>query len=153
MGEYLLSLVGVSVFLALISYLSYPSAMGKTAKFASLILLIYTVASPLPALLDGITDYKDAPSFQLPDTDLSDTYGEVVHEAFDRGIEIYVIDKYGASENDITVESFGFDFELMRAELITVTLSGKAIVLDYRDIERSVGGLGLGECEVYIKFG
>ena len=153
MREYLVSVVAMSVFCALVSYFSYPSGTARASKLSLSVLLIYTVSMPLVSLFSGF-GAQDAPSLEVPDADFGGgEYVETAKEAFEDGIALYIMDKFGADADDVFVECYGFDFEAMRAERISVTLSGRGALLDYRGIENKVTGLGLGECEVYIKIG
>ena len=46
----------------------------------------------------------------------------------------------------------GFDMTKMRAEKITVILSGKGVIADYHRVVEMIEGEGLGECEVKLEF-
>ena len=90
----------------------------------------------LPTLPDyGITDGADA------------EYVEVAKDAFAEGIRAYISERFDLDIENIEVLCFDFDFTGMRAELVRVVLTGKAVLADYRAIEDAVRALGCGECE------
>ncbi len=155
MGEYLASCVVMAVVLALISYISYPGASQKSIKFASSVLLLYTVMMPVGTFVSEIYSVRNisdifGEEFIKPD---GGEYIEVAEDAFVDGIIKFIVDEYRADRENIDVIISGFSFTDMRAEHITVYLSGKAALLDRRGMESKINGLGLGKCEVFLDIG
>ena len=159
MAEYFVSVTVVSAFLGLLSYLSYPSASDKTVRFASSVLLLYTVAMPIGTLISGISDGSvkteidgiiDSAGSNVTD---SGEYKKVAEEAFREGIKKLITDKYGVSGDKVDVYVFGYDFENMRADKINVVMKGKAALKDFHAIEDYLNGLNMGKCEVKSEFG
>lgn len=157
MGEYLVAITAVSVFLGLLGYLSYPSGSQRSVKLALALLLLYAVMLPLVSLVRGIAENGVPDSTEFPDASISgeyeEEYVEVAKSAFKSGICKLLFTKYGIEEEDAAVYVYNFDFESMKAERIEIVLSGSAKFKDYRAIESYVTGSGLGECEVEIEIG
>lgn len=150
----------MSSLLGLISYLSYPGASEKAVKFAVSLLLIYTSITPVLAFVrnfsdDALTDFveeiKDNANEKLDSG--NEEYLLVSEEALKEGICKLIFTEYGIPAENIEVYIHGFDFEKMRAERISILLSGKGALSDSRSIENLVNELGIGECEVNIEFG
>lgn len=159
MAEYFVSVTAVSAFLGLLSFLSYPSASEKTVKFASSVLLLYTVAMPVVAFVSDIADGTvwleiDEIVDGLGGSVTEDgEYKRVAEEAFSEGIRRLVADRYGISTDKVEVYVFGYDFENMRADKIKVVMRGAAGLKDLRLVEEYLNGLNMGECEVRSDFG
>ena len=159
MAEYFVSVTVISAFLGLLSYLSYPTVSDKTVKFASSVLLLYTVAMPIGAFVSDLSDGSvkieiDEIIDGLGETVIEDAeYKKVAEEAFREGIEKLIRDKYGVGSNMMDVYIYGYDFENMSAERITVIMKGTAVLKDFRLIEDYLNGLNLGKCEVKSQIG
>ena len=157
MLEYISSLVVLSSALGLVLYASYPSAQTKSVRFAAAVILLSATVSPLVSLVSSLTP-DDIESFLqgITSPDLPEGAGkfeEVAEEAFCAGVKKLIAEKYSLSELDISVRAHRFDFQKMRAEKITVVLSGYAALADWRAISDFINSQGLGECEVNIKIG
>ena len=62
MAEYLVSVVVMSLTLGFITYASYSSSSTRAVKFAASVLLLYTVLTPMAALI-GTLDESSFDSF------------------------------------------------------------------------------------------
>ena len=148
MAEYLLPVFGAGAVCAVCGFAAYKRTGAE--RLALSVLLLYAVALPLITLAQGWDG-----TLRLPDGGGADTsdpeYIKVAEEAFERGLEEHIREKYSLSEGTVTVHCYGFDFSAMRAERITVLLSGKAALSDYKAMERYLESLSLGECEVEIE--
>ena len=58
--------------------------------------------------------------------------------AFENGIAEYIAEEYAVDTSAVLVNVDGFDMASLRAERIYVTLSGEAILLDYKKIEKEL---------------
>ena len=95
--------------------------------------------------------------------DADDYIGEIeeyqsdtaVKWAFEDGICEYIASEYRVDRSEVTVTADGFDLSTLRAQRIYVTLSGRAALLDYKEIESEIAlkFTGGGECEVSVKVG
>lgn len=156
MGSYLISIVVMTAFVGLISYISYPGVSEKAIRVVSAVLLIYTVALPIVSfsgrLSDG--DFLGGISDSFPgDAELGEeTYIEVAKAAFADGICEMIYSKYGIKKENIKVYVFDLDFERMVAGKIKIVLTGKSALSDWRGIEQYINGSGLGKCEVTADF-
>ena len=154
MKEYFISIIFMSFAAGLASFVSYPSAMEKCAKAAISLLVMFVVITPLLSLVGSIGDIDfDELKENIITEDGEGEYIKTAEKAFELGIKRLLSDKYGLSEDEVSVFIIGFDFEKMRAEKIKITLSGRAALSDYRSIEEYVEKNNLGECEVNISLG
>ena len=155
LGEYIFSVVLTATALGLISYLSYPSQNARLVRCAASVLLVYVIISPLAnfsGISDGLSDLIEStqpPSFKIEESELSVSAAE----AFAEGVRGLVSEKYGISEENISVHVINLNIKQMRAEKIKITLSGKAALADWRSVEAYVSGEGLGDCEVNVVLG
>ena len=153
LAQYVVSVVAVSSLVALGGYICYGQKSASAAKTAMSIILLYTVCSPIGALLGGLEDAFDGDDFSIDDyVSLDGAYAETAAQAYAEGVKAYVASEYRLDKNEISVYIFDFDFESMRPKKIRIILSGSASTADFRAIENSVFNAGLGECEVEIDF-
>ena len=111
-------------------------------------------------LLPLVNIIRDYDTKNVIDDILSDFKYDIVTDnsieiAFEDGISEYVAQTYGVDTECVKVMVDGFDMEHMKAQRIYVTLSGEAMRLDYKRIERELCSefTSGGECEVSIKIG
>ena len=150
MEGYLSRLFAVTVVVTVCSLSSYKG--GKAAKFALAVLLVYTALSPLSAISEGFGGLAESEDFG----DISEyekTYEETAEAAFCSGIDSLICSEMGLDSGGVRVFCRGFDFKKMRAELVTVVLSGRCVTADSLKIKKLVSENGLGECEVEIEIG
>lgn len=156
MADYLVSVVVMTVFLGIISYLSYPGSSERSLKIACSVLIIYTVAAPVFSLVSDFAsgNYEGEISGIVDgDIELGDeTYKEVTENAFKLGIKEMIHSKYGVSKEDIKINVFDLDFESMKAGKIKIILCGSAAFADWRGIQQYINDSGFGKCEVEIDF-
>ena len=155
LGGYLVSVIMVSSLVALATYFSYGSTESRAVKVAMSIIVLYTVASPIVTAIDGFSDISFDGVIDIEDiVGIGDTEcAEVAEDAFCDGIRAAVAERYGLNIEEIRARVSGFDFERMRAERVTVILSGNAAFSDHRAIAEYITEAGLGECEVKIEIG
>jgi hypothetical protein len=89
----------------------------------------------------------------LPESGNVGEYYYVTRDAVEGAISHAVADEFGLSDGNISVGLINFDFENMRSDTVVVTLSGKAVTADYKEIENFVNGLGIGRCRVDVEIG
>ena len=147
-----MSIVVAAGAIGLATHLAYPGANERIVRLAGAVLLLLAVVSPIGSLIKGVGDLSfDALEFTEPDFE-SGEYLKVSREALESGIRTLVADEFSLSEDDVRVVALGFDFEKMKAEKINIILTGKALLADYKRIERYISEQGLGECEVKVSF-
>ncbi len=150
MREYFASVtVTVSIVVALFA-LAFRGRRDISMKMAFGILITYTVLTPLTAFTDSEMKF---PEISLPSYDFSEDYIDVCERAFVDGIKRLISDRYGIDGDEISVSVFGFSFENMSADRISVLLSGRAALSDRYAIEDFITKEGLGRCEVEIRIG
>ena len=155
MGEYFAALLAVSVLSALGSYMAYNPS-DKTTKWAIAIIVLYAVTVYALGLVDTAIDSDiDGIYGELSqDVEISDTeYSKTAKEAFALGVERAITEKFGISEENISVAVDGFDALTMTAQRINIFLSGSAAYADWRAVEEYVRSSGLGECRAEVYFG
>ncbi len=156
MAEYLGALIGVGAIVALCEHISYGGELDKNVKVALGIILLSSLVSPLVSALDGLSSFDIDSLFNKYGDDIAiedSLYYKTAEEAFCVGIERLLDEELGIEGEDIEVYTEGFDMTEMRAEKITIILSGKGAYADYRKIESRISSLGLGKCEVKLEFG
>ena len=147
-----MSIVVAAGAIGLLCHLSYPGTNERLVRLVSSVLLLFAVVNPIGTLIANMEDITpDILDFTRPDYTTGE-YLEVSREAFEDGISRVVADEFSIPQDDVRVVAIGFDFSSMSAEKINVILTGKAIVADYKKIERYVTEQGLGECEVKVSF-
>ncbi len=148
-----MSVVVMTAFIGLISYLSYPGVSEKAIKVVSSILIIYTVCIPAVSMAANLTGGDFFEDTSGGDVDLGDeTYIEVTENAFKKGIAEMICSKYGINKENIRVYVYDLDFERMVAGKIKIVLTGKSFLFDWRGIEQYINESGLGKCEVLLDF-
>lgn len=145
---YLLSMcASVSVALS-ISHKRTRSAV----MFGVGILIIAAVLTPLVDIFSAfsVSDYLDEIYEYM---DYEEKNDSAIELAFEDGIAKFVSDKYGVPYECVSVFADDFDLESLKAGRIYVTLSGKAIYLDYKSIESELCEKFThgGECEVSLR--
>ncbi len=149
MTEYILSIFGTCALLGALSLIHYKkegaeSTAQRILFAAALILPLLDTATSIGGELPAVPPYSE---------DIDGEYIEVACDAFCDGILRAVCERFSLSNGTVAVEALGFDFRLMRAEKIKITLSGAAVIADRRAIEKFIEGEGLGECEVRLRVG
>ena len=151
MREYVVSVVAVSTLAALAVFISYGGASERAVKGAVSVILIYTLCMPIVDMVGDFSVENLNFELQLEDVESSSEYFETVEEAFTRGVKSYVCEEFGLDGGEVFVKIQGFAIESMRAERISIVLSGRAALSDVTRIAEAVKNAGLGECEVNIK--
>lgn len=152
MKEYMISIFAASATLSLLSRLSYSSRLDGVRKFAFGILLFSVASSPF---INGISNLLSGGVDEvLPPSDFSqEEADEIYEEAFCLGVKNAVCERFELKTGEVRVLSVNFSKEEWRAERIRVILSGKAALSDYREIEKYINNMGIGECEAEIEIG
>lgn len=152
MREYLLGIFLLVFLLGVCRMIGYKSEDDVGVRFAFAVLVIYTVLTP--ALNGdfniGKPDIKD---FEIDVSDYSEDYKKVCREAFTKGVHTLICSEFSLDGEDVRITVDGFDIERMRAERITVFLSGRAALADNKRIEKYIFENELGECDVRIELG
>lgn len=151
MSEYAIGVFLICALIGLFSHLSY-GGKGDVSRIALSVLMLYVVISPLASMAKNM-DFKSVFDVDFNEEIISDGYEGIAEDAFARGIESAVAEKFSLSEENIRVRVVDFDFENMRAGKISVILSGRAALADYKSIEKYLNGLNIGVCECEIEIG
>ena len=151
MREYVVSVVAVSTLAALAVFISYGGASERAVKGAVSVILIYTLCMPIVDMVGDFSVENLNFELQLEDVESSSEYFETVEQAFVRGVKSYVCEEFRLDGDEVFVKIQGFAIESMRAERISIVLSGRAALSDVTRIAEAVKNAGLGECEVNIK--
>lgn len=151
-NQYIILAVTLSLFISVVSVMSHPSFKAE-CNMALGILSLAALAVPILSLVTSLGSFPELDFF--PEYDLSGGAVEITKEAFEEGIGRAIEEKYRISKDELTVISRGFSFSDMRAESITVILSGGAVTSDSRDLAEFVkeNFCPEGRCEVKLDFG
>jgi len=151
--EYFVSSLSVIAIAAAASVLSH-SKMRKISRCALGLIMICVIMLPLVDIFKDNDFFFDL-DYSFDDFQDDDMNDDEIERAFEIGIEKYIAERYDADVSLIHVSVDGFDISKMKAERIYVTLSGRAMNIDYRrleDILRENFTDG-GECEVELDVG
>ena len=144
MEKYLLSITVLAVALDLIEFIAADRYKTLTRACVGII-LVMAIITPLPALIEkmqGDLDFSGVQHTQAEDIRLS---------AFEEGVAQYISGEFNLARENVSVETEGFNSSDMRAEKILITLTGSAIIANYKKIESAVNSLGVGRAEVKIE--
>lgn len=148
--EYFSEIIILMTFAAILLGIAHPKLKGATS-YSIGVLMICVILLPL---VDIIRYFDTKSMFDSINMDLEyDITDDMIEASFEEGISEYIAQKYGVDKSCVSVMADGFDMERLRAERIYVTLSGKAVFLDYKKIEDEVRSefTNGGECEVSLK--
>lgn len=151
MTEYTLCIFSVCVISGLVSLLCYGS--GTAEKTAVGIITAFIIISPLVTAVKNIDIEAALDSLTGTGVEIGADPSLVAEEAFAKGIIQAVADKFSLDKENVRVKIVGFDLEKMSAEQIKITLSGVAVLADYRGIESYINSLEMGVCSVEIEIG
>lgn len=149
MREYLFSFLALTLIATVVSFVAHKKS-EQALRFVCGAVILAALVIPLFEILPRvdiggiIEDIKNG----SPDSPI---YTERAEEAVEAGIAAAISERFSFGEGEVTVELSGFDFESMSADEIGVILSGGAIFADFRELEKFVTELGLGECEVSVE--
>ena len=154
MRDYFLTVVLAAAVIGILDFLSYPSKVKDAARIFTSVVLVHALLSPILVFAGEINDGMPSFDFDLStETELDGTYENVAKEAFEKGICKLLYTEYGLEEQSVEIYAEGFKLIDMRADRISVILSGKGALADHRGIEEYLDGLGLGDFEVRIRIG
>ena len=148
----MVSVFAVSATLSLLSHISYSSRMESVRRFAFGVLLFSVVASPV---LGGLLTFEGDLESLLPHMGgVEKEEGEqIFKDSFTEGIASALCQEFSINKEEIRVLAEGFSAADFSAERIRVVLSGGAVSKDYKEIEKYVNEMNIGECRVEIEFG
>lgn len=148
MSEYFVYIICALATVAFCSFASYGGESAKYTRFALGAVLLCAVTVPTAAHLKSIS----LGELSFSDMEISESYTDgVLEEAYSKGIERAIAEKFSLSEDSVDVVCRGFSGQTVSADFVYVTLSGEAAFSDLPRI-RSYVNEKFGECEVAVKF-
>ena len=148
-GGYLY-VIAVMAAVAFASFASYDEERARQSRFALGIILLASLTAPLVSIVRGL----DNIDFNYTGEDYSATVVEkTLEEAFVDGISRGIRERFDIRSEDLSVEALGFDADGLKATTVLVTLSGRAAVKNFGEIESYVNGLGVGKCILEVRLG
>ena len=153
LNSYFGGLLILSVFISVMLSAVHPK-FKRVTNISTGIVLICAIMLPLVDIISSF-DVNEAFDGIVDEFCIDGMTDNAIEKAFEDGIAEYIAKEWKVDRSSVTVRVDGFDMEKMLAERIYVTLSGKAITLDYKELgevleERLTSG---GECEVSINIG
>lgn len=148
MNAYFTLLLSLGIIAAVGGALLYDGEHSRVSRGAISVILLLAVTSPLVELISELS--LSPPRLPEISEELSGEYAEVAEEAFCRGIAALLAEEYSVAEDAFGVKCRGFDFSLMCAETLTVTLRGPALLCDPREVEKFINSYGIGVCYAEI---
>lgn len=149
--QYIILALALSGTLGILGAASHH-ALSREGSMAIGALCIISLAAPIAA---AIPELFDLPSVGIEEIEVvgQGGYKSTLAEAFARGAEAYIAEEYSLDMSEVEVVVSGFDECSMRAESVTVTLSGKAVLANITAIRETVLAelaSGGGECKVVM---
>ncbi len=148
----MISIFSASAFLSALSHIAYSSRLESFRRFAFGVLLFSVVCTPLFSVFDGWQGAFNDIFPEMPPAE-EGSGEEVFENAFCDGVKRAVCEKFSLNYNEVRVLSESFSKEDFTAKKVRVILSGGAALSDYREIEKYVNGMDIGECKVEIEIG
>ena len=152
LNGYFAGVITLVIFAAVLLEITHPHLKAVTGIGVGAV-VICAVLLPLVGIIQDID----------LDNVLDDIYDGIDYDATDSAIELafedavvqYVADEYGVPSECVSVRVDGFDISTLTAQRIYVTLSGKAVLIDYKRMEEELSArfTECGECEVSISIG
>lgn len=152
LGDYIFMSLALSAVLGIIGAVAHP-ALSREGEVAIGVLCLFSLAAPIVAAIPSLSSLP--PMNQGAEVDVNGGYSEVLEEAFGEGAVRYIAEEYSLAASDISVSTEGFDPSSMRAESVTVTLRGRAVLADLGGIRESVMRELVtdgGKCSVEVSF-
>ena len=149
MTELFVSVFLASVIIGIATQLIHSRHRGQVSAFSLGAIFLFVLVSAIPSFAPVELDIESL----LPDGESEGEYYYVTRDAVCEGIAKAVADKFGFSEDNVSVELINFDFDNMRCDTVVVTLGGTAALGDYRRVEEFVREIGIGECRVDVQIG
>ena len=156
MSEYLCGLIIIGGVVAVSGLICYGGECDRTVKGALGVVLLSFIISPILTLFGSVSDIDFGGIFDYNGEDISiedSLYYKTAEESFRVGIERLLIEELDISGDEIEAYTEGFSLAEMRADRITIILSGSGVYADYRRVINIIESEGLGECEVRLEFG
>jgi hypothetical protein len=148
MSEYFIYVISVLATVAFCSFVSYGGEGARYTRFALGAVLLCALTVPTVAHIKNLS----RGDISFPDTQISESYtDEVLKEAYAKGIERAIAERFSLAEDSVAVVCRGFSVESVSADFLYVTLCGEAAFSDVPRI-RSYVNEKFGECEVAVKF-
>ena len=152
MRDYFVTVFVLSLLMGTLERFLYEEKGIFGEKKALAVILVFSIAYPLPSLLNEEFEIPLFPDYSF-DSEGIPEYEEVTKEAFEEGMKKEIADKFSLSVDSVNVYALGFSFEKLKAEKIRVVLSLSCAGVDPLKIEKYVNALEIGECEVYFEIG
>lgn len=123
--------------IALARAVAHDGEKEGVTKLALSLVLLSVLAAPLSSLVLSLPDVLAGEGSTLPDLPADDpAYLSAAEEGFRQGIQRALCEKFSLSEDEVRVRVVNFDFSAMRAEGVTVFLTGRAVFADTAGIRR-----------------
>ena len=148
--EYFEEALALCVFVSVALGVAHPR-LKQAVRFSAGILIICSIMLPLVDIFRSF-DADETLEGIFTDMNYIGATDSSIELAFETGIAEYIAEKYAVDLGSVLVNADGFDMAVLRAERIYITLSGEAILLDYKKIEKEIceAFTKMGECEVSI---
>ncbi len=144
--------ISVLSAVAFSSFAMYDNEKMRSSRTAIGIILLAALAVPFINMVASVSEINPEDYLTYEGEYDESVRDSAAKEAFLNGIRLSVSEKFLIPQEHISVECQGFSFEKMRAEKITLVLSGKAAFSDIRAVRDYIKKSDLGECEVSISF-
>ena len=150
MGEVCVYVTVSVASVALASFFTYDGESRKASRLALGIILLASLVSPIASAVRGLAsiDFSDTGAYVE-----SSAVEKTLEEAFCEGVAVCIAEEFSLKGDTVRVKARAFNSETMRADELTVTLSGSSATKDLKAVESFVNGLGLGKCILEVRLG
>ena len=150
MGEVCVYVTVSVASVALASFFTYDGESRKASRLALGIILLASLVSPIASAVRGLAsiDFSDTGAYVE-----SSAVEKTLEEAFCEGVAVCIAEEFSLKADTVSVKAHAFNSETMRADELTVTLSGSSATKDLKAVENFVNGLGLGKCILEVRLG
>ena len=150
MKEYLFGCIILSLIAAILTE-GVPKSLESSAKSAIGVGLIVFASIPLGTMITNALNHP-FPDYSLPG-ESENGFHETSEKAYSEGVRELLAERYSCNKSDFDINIDGFDSETLSADIIHVTLSGEAVLLDYRELSEYIkSALKVVKCDVQVEF-
>ena len=152
MNEYFVQIFVMCIVTGILGLISYNEK--NSAERAALgVILLFVTLSPAVKMLSELDVSDFDPEKIISEIDTDSELSEVGAGALKDGICRAVCERFSFADDEVSATLYGFDFKDMRADVVRIVLSGRAVLADSKAIKKYVDEMGGGACEIELKLG
>lgn len=150
MSEYVIGIFAICLAGGLSLSLAY--GLGRAEGIAVGIITLWVILSPLSGQVGSLDINELIGSSEIEQLD-PPQIDPAIESALAEGIKAALSEEFSIDREDIRVRLYDFDAGSLSCSRIRITLSGRAILADYKAVESYINKMNIGECDVEIEIG